>query len=101
GNAGAGRIAVALAPVGPAAGAGRRTRHRGRLGRRLRVERIAEMSALLTALLAVPFAGAILTAALRSERAGTYTATGAALITFLLTIPLPIGRGSGMWHEVN
>ena len=50
------------------------------------------MSALLTALLAVPFAGAILAVVLRSPRAGTLAATGAALITFLLTLPLPIDR---------
>jgi NADH-quinone oxidoreductase subunit M len=60
------------------------------------------MSALLTALLAVPFAGAILATALRSARAGTYAATGAALVTFLLTLPLPIGRAAdGMWHQVD
>jgi NADH-quinone oxidoreductase subunit M len=59
------------------------------------------MSALLTALLAVPFAGAILAAALRSERGGTYAATGAALVTFLLTLPLPINRGAAMWHQVD
>ena len=59
------------------------------------------MSALLTALLVVPFAGAILAGVLRSERAGTYAATGAALVTFLLTLSLPIGRGEGMWHEAD
>jgi NADH-quinone oxidoreductase subunit M len=56
---------------------------------------------LLTTLLAVPFAGAVLAGVLRSERAGTYAATAAALLTFLLTLPLPIQRAAGMWHQVD
>jgi NADH-quinone oxidoreductase subunit M len=58
------------------------------------------MNALLISLLAVPFAGAVLAAVL-GEKAGKYAATVAAGVTFLLTLPLPIARHNGMWHEVD
>ncbi|WP_290860236.1 NADH-quinone oxidoreductase subunit M [Hamadaea sp.] len=55
---------------------------------------------LLTLLLLIPLAGAI-AAALLPDRAGRIVATGAAALTFLLSLPLAASRGSGLWHQVR
>ncbi|GAB4048951.1 complex I subunit 4 family protein [Catellatospora paridis] len=63
---------------------------------------------LLVGVLVAPLLGAVAALLLRG-RAGTITATVAAALTVLLAVPMffsrgvvkPVGRGSGLWHEVD